>query len=190
MRMSRRDLVRPAAVAGASTTFDLRFIERAFAQYGDPRMIWLQWQGCSGCPVSLPYGLANASPDDGAIDAMPRCCQTHHLAAVSDPDPRPGGTHTHSWRIVLGVYRKRQGYSSRSGADAKSLRSRAPQNISVTDTCSRPDACAKIAERFGCAVDSWLETLAPGDPSCTPAPTTSNYAGFGLTEAPRGALGH
>jgi len=53
-RMSRRDRVKRAAAAGVSKTLHTRFIEKALAGNGDPSMMWLQRQGCGGCPVSLP----------------------------------------------------------------------------------------------------------------------------------------
>ena len=52
--MSRRDRVKRAAAAGVSKTLHTRFIEKALAGNGDPSMMWLQRQGCGGCPVSLP----------------------------------------------------------------------------------------------------------------------------------------
>jgi len=51
-------------------------------------------------------------------------------------------------------------------------------------------ARALETRRIADVMDVSLDELTPGDPSYTPAPTTSTASGFGPTEAPRGALGH
>ena len=59
--------------------------------------------------------------------------------------------------------------------------------ISVMD---RIVARALEAQKIGDAMDGWLNELTPGQPSYTGKGTPVNATGIGLTEAPRGALGH
>jgi hydrogenase large subunit len=59
--------------------------------------------------------------------------------------------------------------------------------ISVLDRiAARAYETKKVAD----AMDGWLSTIAIGSPVYTYAPTPYSSSGIGLTEAPRGALGH
>ena len=53
MRLSRRDFLKLAGAVGVASTLSFSTIEKALAGTGDPRVIWLQGQSCSGCSVSL-----------------------------------------------------------------------------------------------------------------------------------------
>lgn len=84
MRMSRRDFVKLAAVAGVSTTLHMRFIEKALAGNGNPQMIWLQGQGCSGCSVSLLHGGTLTTIDDQLVNRINLECHSMLIAAAGD----------------------------------------------------------------------------------------------------------
>jgi hydrogenase large subunit len=51
---------------------------------------------------------------------------------------------------------------------------------------ARAEECKLIAD----AMDKWILQLKPGAPSCVKVDVPKEGEGFGLTEAPRGALGH
>ncbi|MDH7478500.1 MAG: nickel-dependent hydrogenase large subunit [Syntrophomonadaceae bacterium] len=51
---------------------------------------------------------------------------------------------------------------------------------------ARAVECSLIAH----AMDEWAQQLKPGEPTCTPHVVPEKSQGMGLTEAPRGALGH
>ncbi|MHC4521170.1 MAG: nickel-dependent hydrogenase large subunit [Planctomycetota bacterium] len=60
------------------------------------------------------------------------------------------------------------------------------KGISVMDRLlARALETKKVAD----IMDGWLEALSLDAVSYAPAPATGNASGFGLTEAPRGALG-
>jgi hydrogenase large subunit len=59
--------------------------------------------------------------------------------------------------------------------------------ISVLD---RLAARALEAQKVAVAMDSWLDELSPGESVFKYTKTPENASGIGLTEAPRGALGH
>ncbi|MBU0717893.1 MAG: nickel-dependent hydrogenase large subunit [Planctomycetes bacterium] len=51
-------------------------------------------------------------------------------------------------------------------------------------------ARAQETKKLADAMDGWLDDLVPGDPGYQPNTVPSTASGMGLTEAPRGALGH
>jgi hydrogenase large subunit len=51
---------------------------------------------------------------------------------------------------------------------------------------ARAEECKLVAD----AMDKWIMELKPGVPSCVKVEVPKEAEGFGLTEAPRGALGH
>ena len=61
------------------------------------------------------------------------------------------------------------------------------KGISVID---RVAARALEAKKVADAMDGWLDELVPGGPVYTHSETPADAVGVGLTEAPRGALGH
>ncbi len=61
------------------------------------------------------------------------------------------------------------------------------EGISVVD---RVAARAVEAQKVAAAMDDWLDELAPGTPVYAESPVPEMATGMGLTEAPRGALGH
>jgi hydrogenase large subunit len=61
------------------------------------------------------------------------------------------------------------------------------KGISVMDRhAARAQECKKVAD----AMDGWLNQLNPGAAVYAPKPVPATATGVGLTEAPRGALGH
>ncbi|HSR12747.1 MAG TPA: nickel-dependent hydrogenase large subunit, partial [Thermodesulfobacteriota bacterium] len=59
--------------------------------------------------------------------------------------------------------------------------------VSVMDRhLARADEALKVAQEMG----KWLNQLTPGGAVHTPAPVPASADSYGLTEAPRGALGH
>ena len=57
-------------------------------------------------------------------------------------------------------------------------------------TMDRIMARAAEAKKLADAMDDWLDELVPGGQVCTPSLKPQTAVGVGLTEAPRGALGH
>ena len=53
MRLSRRDFLKLAGAVGVASTLPVATIQKALGATGDPRVIWLQGQSCSGCSISL-----------------------------------------------------------------------------------------------------------------------------------------
>jgi len=70
MRLSRRDFIKLAASLGAAASVNLTFLEKALAGNGDPRVIWLQGQGCSGCSVSLLNSVNLTTIDDLLVNTI------------------------------------------------------------------------------------------------------------------------
>jgi hydrogenase large subunit len=54
----------------------------------------------------------------------------------------------------------------------------------------RIQARAAEAKFIADSMDSWLDQLAPGQPAYAPSTVPASATAAGLTEAPRGALGH
>ena len=61
------------------------------------------------------------------------------------------------------------------------------EGISVID---RVAARALEAQKVANAMVGWLDALVPGEPVYAESPIPQTATGIGLTEAPRGALGH
>jgi hydrogenase small subunit len=64
MRLSRRDFLKLAGASGALSALPLDLINKAFGGNGDPRVIWLQGQSCTGCSVSLLNAVKTTTIDD------------------------------------------------------------------------------------------------------------------------------
>lgn len=63
MRLSRRDFLKLAGAVGVASTIPMVTLEKALAGNGDPRVIWLQGQSCSGCSVSLMNCIETVTVD-------------------------------------------------------------------------------------------------------------------------------
>jgi hydrogenase small subunit len=84
MRISRREFLKLAAGLGAAATVNLTFLEKALAGNGDPRVIWLQGQGCSGCSVSLLNSVSLTTIDDLLINTINLEYHSTLIAAAGD----------------------------------------------------------------------------------------------------------
>jgi hydrogenase small subunit len=84
MRLTRREFVKLAAGLGVASAVNLTFLEKALAGNGDPRVIWLQGQGCSGCSVSLLNSINMVAVDDLLIDTINMEYHSTLIAAAGD----------------------------------------------------------------------------------------------------------
>ena len=84
MRISRREFLKLAAGLGAAATVNLTFLEKALAGNGDPRVIWLQGQGCSGCSVSLLNSVSLTTVDVLLSDMINLEYHSTLIAAAGD----------------------------------------------------------------------------------------------------------
>jgi hydrogenase small subunit len=64
MRLSRRDFLKLAGATGVLTALPIDLINKALGGNGDPRVIWLQGQSCTGCSVSLLNSIKTTTIDD------------------------------------------------------------------------------------------------------------------------------
>jgi len=70
MRLSRREFLKLAGAVGVAATLPIVTLEKALAGTGDPRVIWLQGQSCSGCSVSLMNCLETVTVDTLLTDTI------------------------------------------------------------------------------------------------------------------------
>ena len=84
MRMSRRDFLKLTAAVGALAATDSVYIDKALAGNGDPRMVWLQGQGCSGCSVSLLNSITMTTVDDLLLNKVNLQYHSTLIAAAGD----------------------------------------------------------------------------------------------------------
>ena len=82
--MSRREFLKLAAAAGAAATVNLTVLEKALAGNGDPRVIWLQGQSCTGCSVSLLNSVNLMTVDELLIDTINLEYHSTLIAAAGD----------------------------------------------------------------------------------------------------------
>jgi hydrogenase small subunit len=64
MNVSRREFLQLLAGLGISAALPESLIQKALAGNADPRVIWLQGQGCSGCSISLLNSINITTIDD------------------------------------------------------------------------------------------------------------------------------
>lgn len=84
MRFTRREFLKLAGAVGVTTALPLGTIQKAFAGNGDPRVIWLQGQGCSGCSVSLLNSVNLTTVDDLLINHINMEYNSTLIAAAGD----------------------------------------------------------------------------------------------------------
>lgn len=70
MRLTRRDFLKVASCTGVMAALPLAVVEKALAGNGDPRVIWLQGQSCSGCSVSLLNSVKTTTIDDILLNTI------------------------------------------------------------------------------------------------------------------------
>ena len=61
MQLSRREFLKTAAAVTVATV-EFAKVQEALAGNGDPPVIWLQGQGCTGCSVSFLNSVVNVRP--------------------------------------------------------------------------------------------------------------------------------
>jgi hydrogenase small subunit len=82
--MSRREFLKLAAVVGTGAAVNLTVVEKALAGNGDPRVIWLQGQSCSGCSVSLLNSINMMTVDELLLDTINLEYHSTLIAAAGD----------------------------------------------------------------------------------------------------------
>ena len=82
--MSRRQFMKLAAGLGAAATINFTLLEKALAGNGDPRVIWLQGQSCSGCSVSLLNSINITTVDDLLVNHINLEYHSTLIAAAGD----------------------------------------------------------------------------------------------------------
>jgi len=70
MQISRRDFLKTAAAIGAAAGIELTSLQDALGATNDPRVIWLQGQGCTGCSVSFLNSIYYASAADVLVKVI------------------------------------------------------------------------------------------------------------------------
>jgi hydrogenase small subunit len=69
MQLSRREFLKAAAALGL-TAVEFSKIQEAVASNGDPPVIWLQGQGCTGCSVSFLNSVYYATVDELLLNSI------------------------------------------------------------------------------------------------------------------------
>ena len=73
MALSRRDFLKATSAVGMALGLrPLLMTEEASGGEGDPSVIWLQAQGCSGCSVSLLNSITYGTAAELLVDCNPR----------------------------------------------------------------------------------------------------------------------
>lgn len=70
MNFSRRDFLKLAGAVGITSIIPIDIIQKAMGGNGDPRVIWLQGQSCTGCSVSLLNSVNITTIDDVLINRI------------------------------------------------------------------------------------------------------------------------
>lgn len=84
MRMSRRDFLKLAGATGIAAALPFSLIEKALAGNGDPRVIWLQGQSCTGCSVSLLNSVNLTTIDDVLLNKINLEYHSNLIASAGD----------------------------------------------------------------------------------------------------------
>lgn len=84
MRLSRREFLKLVGAVGAAATLPIVTLEKALAGNGDPRVIWLQGQSCSGCSVSLMNCIETTTIDDLLVNHINLEYHSTLIAAAGD----------------------------------------------------------------------------------------------------------
>ncbi len=84
MRLSRRDFLKLAGAVGVASTIPTATLEKALAGNGDPRVIWLQGQSCTGCSVSLLNSVNITTIDDVLLNHINLEYHSNLIASAGD----------------------------------------------------------------------------------------------------------
>jgi len=86
MDLSRRDFIKAASAVGVALGVRVSWMpEEARAGEGDPSVIWLQAQGCSGCSVSLLNSITYGSAAGLLLDTIDLNYHPTVMAAAGKP---------------------------------------------------------------------------------------------------------
>lgn len=83
MQLSRREFLKAAAAIGL-TAAEFSKIQQAVAGNGDPPVIWLQGQGCTGCSVSFLNSVYYATVDSLLLNTISLEYHATVMAAAGD----------------------------------------------------------------------------------------------------------
>lgn len=84
MRLSRREFFKLVGGLGAASLVSFTKVQEALAGHGDPRVIWLQGQSCSGCSVSLLNSIYYTTADDLLLNTINLEYHSTLIAAAGD----------------------------------------------------------------------------------------------------------
>ncbi|HML75781.1 MAG TPA: hypothetical protein PKB02_14925 [Anaerohalosphaeraceae bacterium] len=84
MRLTRRDFLKIASAVGITSVLPLDIFNKALAGNGNPRVIWLQGQSCTGCSVSLLNSINIAPIDDVLINKINMEYHSNLIASAGD----------------------------------------------------------------------------------------------------------
>ena len=84
MRLTRRDFLQVIGGLGITIALPKGLIQKAMAGTGDPRVIWLSGQMCTGCSVSLLNSVNLATIDQVLIDTIDLDYHSTLIASAGD----------------------------------------------------------------------------------------------------------
>lgn len=84
MNFSRRDFLKLAGAVGITSIIPIDIIQKAMGGNGDPRVIWLQGQSCTGCSVSLLNSVNIATIDDVLLNYINLEYHSNLIASAGD----------------------------------------------------------------------------------------------------------
>lgn len=84
MNLSRRDFLKLAGAVGVASTIPIQTIQKALGGNGDPRVIWLQGQSCTGCSVSLLNSVNITTIDDVLLNYINLEYHSNLIASAGD----------------------------------------------------------------------------------------------------------
>lgn len=84
MRLTRRDFLKIAGAVGIANVLPIETLSKALAGNGDPRVIWLQGQSCTGCSISLLNSVNITTIDDLLINKINLEYHSNLIASAGD----------------------------------------------------------------------------------------------------------
>lgn len=93
MNLSRRDFLKIAGAVGIASTIPIETIQKALGGNGDPRVIWLQGQSCTGCSVSLLNSVNITTIDDVLLNHINLEYHSNLIASAGDLALSNASTH-------------------------------------------------------------------------------------------------
>jgi hydrogenase small subunit len=84
MKLSRRDFLKMASAAGLASILPIEIFQKALGGNGNPRVIWLQGQSCTGCSVSLLNSVNITTIDDVLLNYINLEYHSNLIASAGD----------------------------------------------------------------------------------------------------------